>query len=129
MIAIERKRKYQRVCRPVDSLVSGCNASTLLASFPPPFHDLHERPAAQLVECETRRQRLILRDRAAVQCAKEVVEQALAGGGVVEDIADECGLSRLLDEVVKTVRGRFQSFEEKRVDGGIARRKLRGIEI
>src|SRR5260221_6441983 len=129
MAATLRKPKSPRVCRPVDTPVSGFNAPTALTPFPPPFHDLHERPAAQLVECEAGGQRFILRDRAAVQCAKEVVEQALAGGGVVEDIADERGLSCLLDEVVEPVRGRFQSLEEERVDGGVARRKLGGIEV
>src|SRR4029453_15607180 len=56
---------------------------------PPSLQDPEERPAADLVEGEPGRGRLFGRDGPAVEAAQEEVQQALAGGGVVEDVADE----------------------------------------
>src|SRR5438067_2367375 len=64
-----------------------------------------------------------------VKSAQEVVEQALAGGGIVEDIAHERCLSGLLNKITQANRRRAQTFQEERIDRGVARRKLGGIEI
>jgi hypothetical protein len=67
----------------------------LAGSFPEAtiVEDLHEAARAQFIQRQARRQRFLLRQRAAVDAADEVVEQALAGRGVVEDVADERGLA------------------------------------
>src|SRR6202011_2984175 len=71
--------------------------------FPPPLQDLHERAAAQLLQREAGGQRLLLGDGAAVERAEEVVEEALTGRGVIEDVADQRGLPRLFDEVAQAL--------------------------
>src|SRR5207248_5934445 len=81
----------------------------LLASATP-FHDLHERAAAQLIECQSSRQRFLFRDRAVVQCADEVIEETLSGCGVVEHIADERRLSRFANEVAEAIGRGGESF-------------------
>src|SRR3954453_5372161 len=95
----------------------------------PALQNLHERAAAELVEREPRRERFFLRDRAAVEGAEEVVQQALARRGVVEDVADERRLAGLLDEIAEALRRGRESLEEEAVDRGVARRELRGIQI
>src|SRR5688572_12088462 len=45
------------------------------------------------------------RDRAAVYCAEEEVKQALAGGGIVEDVADQGGAGGFFDEVAEAFAG------------------------
>ena len=52
--------------------------------------------------------------RAAVDRAQEVVEQALAGRGVVEDVADERRLRRLVDEVRAAARRPASSPSRKK---------------
>src|ERR1043165_1446081 len=96
---------------------------------PPRRHDLHERLAADLVEGEPGGERLLLGDRAAGDAAQEVVEQALAGRGVVEHVADQGGLRRLVDEVLEALRGGREAIEEEAVDGTVARGQLSGMEI
>src|SRR5688572_5537082 len=64
------------------------------------LQDLHERPPPQLVHRQPGGQGLFLREGAAVDAAQEEVEQALAGGGVVEDVADQSRLGRLGHEVL-----------------------------
>src|SRR3954465_9010423 len=64
-------------------------------------HDLDEGLAADLVERQPGRQRLLLGDGAARDAAQEVVEQALAGGRVVEHVADQGRLRGLVDEVAQ----------------------------
>ena len=94
-----------------------------------PFRIFTNERAAQLLEREARRERLLLGERAAVHAAQEVVEQALAGRGVVEDVADERRLAGLLDEVAQALGRGGEAFEEEGVDRGVARRQLRGVEV
>jgi len=68
------------------------------------LQDFDERAGAEFGEREARQLlRLFLGDGPAVDGAQEVVEEALAGRGVVEHVADEGGLGRLLDEVAEAV--------------------------
>src|ERR1051325_11744952 len=85
-----------------------CSATSL--------QNLHERSRAQLVQREAGRQGLVFRQRAAVDAADEIVEQALPGRGVVEDIADQRGLSRLLHEIAQPFGCGGEAFEEERID-------------
>ena len=94
------------------------------------MQDLHERPRRELVERQAALlDRLLLRDRAAVHRAQEVVQQALPGRGVVEHVADERRLRRLLDEVAQALGRGVEAFEEERVDRGVARRQLRRVQV
>src|SRR5256714_8418623 len=75
------------------------------ATFAPALQDLHERSAAQLLEREAAHlDRLAFRDGAAVQGAQEIIQQSLSGRRIVEHVADERGLRRLVDEVRQTIR-------------------------
>src|SRR5262245_25053856 len=56
------------------------------------FQDLDEGAPSQLLEREARSQHLLLRDRPARDAAQEKVQEALPGGGVVEDVPHERGL-------------------------------------
>src|SRR5207237_5950102 len=113
---------HQRAGRPRSPYdLAGGGATSL--------HDLHERAAAQLVERETGAERFLFRDRAAVHSAQEVVEQPLSRCGVVEDVADERCLSRFLNEVAEPIGRGAERLDEERVDGGVTRRQLRGIQI
>src|SRR2546421_2349728 len=73
--------------------------------------------------------RLRLGDGPAVDCAQEVVEEALTRRRVVEHVADESGARGLLDEVAQSLRGGPEAFEEEGVDGCVARRELRGVQV
>src|SRR5204863_9136722 len=87
-----------------------------------------ERAGAQLVRRQSRQaNRLVLGDGPAVDCAQEVVEEALPRRRVVEHVADECGARSLLDEVAQALRRRPEAFEEEGVDGCVARGELRGV--
>src|ERR1700745_4183235 len=68
-------------------------------------------------------------DGAGVQRPKEEIEQALAGRSIVEDLADERRLCRLLHEVRKPLRRLREPLEKERVTGGVARRYLRRMEV
>src|SRR5258706_2164025 len=94
------------------------------------LQDLDERAAAQLGGGQAAHlDGLGFRDRAAVPGAEEEIEQALAGRGVVEDVADEGRLSGLRDEVRQPRRRGFEAVEEERVERGVARGELRGVEV
>src|SRR5260370_29910098 len=95
----------------------------------PPAENLHETPASQLLESQARRERLFLGDRAAVQRAQEVIQEALTGSGVVENVADERRLPGLLDEIAETVGSGGEAFQEEGVNGGVTRGKVRRIPI
>src|SRR5438552_477616 len=71
----------------------------------------------------------LLRDRAGVDAAQEEVEQALAGGGVVEDVADQRRLRRLVDEVLEPRPGGVDALEEEAVQRAVARHELRRMQI
>ena len=92
------------------------------------FQNLHKRLAAQLLERQAAHlHRFRLADRAAVHRAQEIVQQPLPGRRIVEHLADQRRLRRLLHEVAQPVRRGGQPFEEERVDRGIARaRTARG---
>src|SRR4051812_45681329 len=88
---------------------------------PPPLQNPHERPPPQLLQGQPRPlQRLLFRDRPAVDGAQEVVEEALAGGGVVEDLADQRGLGGLMNEIAQAVGGGVEALQEEGVEGGVA---------
>ena len=83
----------------------------------PRRQDLRERAQLDLLRREARCGRDPRLDGARVQRAEEVVQQALAGGRVVEDVADQRGLRRLVDEVPQPIRGRREALEEEGVAG------------
>src|SRR5215510_3063908 len=103
--------------------------SSGLPPLPPRLQDLHERPAAQLLEREAGRERLLLGERARVDAAQEEVEQALAGRRVVEDVAEQRGLGGLLDERLQAVCGLGARLQEERVHGGVAGGELRRVQV
>ena len=57
------------------------------------------------------------------------VEQALSGCRIVEDIAHQSGLRRLVDKIPQTRRSRVQALQEKCIDRGVTRRKLAGMQV
>src|SRR5690606_39847092 len=73
--------------------------------------------------------RLVLGDGPAVDRPQEVVEEALAGGRVVEDLAHQSRLRRLVDEVRQTLSGLIESLQEEPEHGGVPGRKLGGMQI
>src|SRR5207244_3425987 len=73
--------------------------------------------------------RLVLRDGAAVHRTQEVIQQSLPRRGIVEYVADERGLRRLLNEIAKAFRCGVEPLEEERVDRGIARGELRRMQV
>lgn len=75
------------------------------------------------------RARLLFGQRAGVDRAQEVIEQALAGRRVVEGVTDAIGLRRLLDEGAQPRRRGVHAVEKEGMDGGVADRKLRRMEI
>src|SRR3981189_805919 len=91
--------------------------------------DLQEGAPAQLLERDAGDERLFLRECAAVDAAEEEVEQALAGGGVVEHVAHQRRLRGLADEVLQPLARRGQALEEEAVDGAIAARELGGVQV
>src|SRR5712692_10365211 len=95
----------------------------------PSLQDLHKRTTAQLLHRQPRGQRFLLGDGAAVHRPQAIVEQALARGRVVEYVANQRGLSRLLDEIAQALGCRRESLQKERVDGGVARRKLGRSEV
>ncbi len=69
----------------------------------PVVQDFRERPGAQFVQREAcQLLRFLFGQSAAVNRAQKIVEQSLTCGRVVEDIADQCGLRRFLNEVSQT---------------------------
>src|SRR5947209_1005441 len=64
------------------------------------LQDARKRSASKLVERQAAlRNRFRLGDRAAIQRAQEIAQQPLPGCRVVEQVADDRGLRRLLDEI------------------------------
>ncbi len=59
-------------------------------------------------------------NRAAVQRSKKVVQQSLSRRCIVEHVADERRLRRLLDEVAQAIRRRGEPFEKETIDRGIS---------
>src|SRR5215210_3954427 len=96
---------------------------------PAALQDPDEAARAQLVERESGRERLLFRQRAAVHPAQEIIEEALAGRGVVEDVAHQRRLSGLGHEVLEALGRGGESFEEEGVDRGVARRELRRMQV
>ena len=112
----------QRRARFSHSLGTGSKA-------PPPLEDLQERAALDLFDAQARARGLVGGEGPAEEAAQEEVEQALSGRGVVEDLAEESGLRGLLGEGMKATRGGIEALEEERVDRGVARGKLGGMEV
>src|SRR5205807_8820845 len=63
-----------------------------------PFQNSKKRTLAQLVNGQAGGERLFLRDGATGDAAQKEIQQTLPGGRVVEDIAEERGERRFLDE-------------------------------
>src|SRR5215204_7763868 len=100
------------------------------SDLPPVLQNLDEGAGAQFVGREPAQARgLRLGESAAVDRAQEVVEQTLTRRRVVEHVADERGARGLLDKVAQTLRGRPEAFEEEGVDGRVARRQLRRVQV
>src|ERR1700722_15955246 len=93
------------------------------------FHDFQERSTAQFVDGEPGCRRFLLRESAAIQAAQQEIEQALAGGGIVEHVAHQSGLGGLTDKVSQAGGSRIKALQKKRKDRGIARGKLAGMQI
>src|SRR5688572_20500509 len=69
------------------------------------------------------------RDRAAVDRAEKIVEQALTGCSVVENVTDERRFRSFFDEVFQTFGSCVEAFEKERVDGCVASRELRRVQV
>ena len=91
--------------------------------------DLQEGTGAEFGESQAGGFGFLFGEGSAAQSTEEVVEEALAGGGIVEHVSDEGGLGGFLDEVLETRGGDRQAFEKERVDGGVATGELRGVQI
>ena len=89
--------------------------------------DPQEGTGAEFRESQAGGLGFVFGEGSAAQALEEVIKEALAGGGVIEDVSDEGGLGGLLDEVFETGGGDRQAFEEERVDGGVAAGELRGV--
>src|SRR6185503_17570227 len=72
---------------------------------------------------------LFFGQRAAVNCAQEVIQQSLASGGIVENVSHQSGFRRLLDEILQTLRSGVETLQEKCIDRSIAGRQLRRMQI
>src|SRR4030095_1472182 len=115
-----RRSKRWRGSRPASARLLGAPAA----------QDGDERAAAKLVEGQGAALGGVrLRERAAAHGAQEVIEQALAGGGVVEDVTDQRRLRRLADEVAQPLGGRVEALEKEGVERGVAARQLGGMEV
>src|SRR5205823_8869721 len=68
------------------------------------LQDLQEGTRAQLVEAQSRRQQLLFFEGTAAQATEEVVEQALTGCSIVENVARHGSLRGLLNKVLQTSR-------------------------
>src|SRR5580700_7328649 len=94
------------------------------------FQDFQKRPVMQLFNCNSGQAfRLRFADRSAIDRAQEEIQQALAGGGVVEHVADERGLRRFLDKILEARGGRIESFKKKRKYCRVARGQLRRMQV
>lgn len=84
------------------------------------FEDLEERAGLQFFEGQRGGGGdFFLGHGARIDRLEEEVQEALAGGGVVEDVSNEGRLSSFLHEVLQSLAGCAHSAEEERVDGGV----------
>src|SRR5438552_3599117 len=96
----------------------------------PILKDLDERAGAQFVERYARAFcSFFFCNGSAVDCTQKVVQEALAGGGVVKNIADKRRLRGFFDEVPETFGRGVEAFKKKCKDGGIPRRQLCRVKI
>src|SRR6185312_14270753 len=95
----------------------------------PSVEDLREGAKGVLLRRETGLRSVGQVDRAAVQATEEVIEEPLARCRVIEDVPDQRGLRRLLDEVAEALRGLIEALQEECVAGGVAHGELRGMQI
>src|SRR5258708_318656 len=58
-----------------------------------------------------------------------MIQQPLTRCGIVEDFTDEGSLRSFANKVAQAFRGRIEPFEEKGIDGRVARGQLRGVKI
>ena len=79
----------------------------------PILHDLDERAPVQFLQRDAGGHGLGFGDGAAGDAAQEEVEQALAGGGVIEHVAAERGLGCGVDEAVQPPAGVVQALQEE----------------
>src|SRR5579885_2751261 len=104
--------------------------STSLPDSDAVANNFHERQSAQFRERQAGQGAgLLFRDGPALHGPQERIQQPLAGGGVVEDLADARGLGRLLYKITQPPRGAFQVLQKEDIERGIARGKLGRMQI
>src|SRR5437870_9716004 len=74
-------------------------------------------------------QSFVFRQRAAIQRPQKIIQQALPGCRVVEDVPNQSCFRRLLDKIVQAFGGRIQTLEKESIDGRITSRQLRRMQI
>src|SRR5206468_2755719 len=82
---------------------------------PAVFEDGEEGAGAEFFQRDAGGDGFLFRQRAAIDAAEEEIEQALAGGGIVEDRALQRCLRGLGDEVAQPRRRRRQALVEEAV--------------
>src|SRR5207253_3953371 len=81
-------------------------------------------------QCQARKlKRFRFSDCAAVDCAQEIVEQALTRSRIVEHIADERSLRCLLNKIPEPLARCFKTVQKERVDGCVACGQLSRMQI
>ena len=105
------------------------NSIAPLILFSPALKNFQERARAQFLERQTGGERFLFCDRAASESAQEEIEQALAGRGIVEDVAKQRGKRGFFDKCFQAIGGASQTFEEKKINSGVTRDELRRVQI
>src|ERR1051325_5623817 len=73
--------------------------------------------------------RFVFRYRAAIDRAQKIIQQSLAGGGIVEDITNQSCFGGLLDKVAQPFRSGVQTFKKESIYRGIAGRELARMQV
>ncbi len=73
--------------------------------------------------------RFIRGDGSAVDGAQEIIQEPLAGRGIVEDFSDKGSLSGFRDEITKALRCSVEALQEERIDRSVTCDELRRMKI
>ena len=99
------------------------------SSTAPGFEDFLEGAGAEFFKGKTGRKGLRFGNCAASDTPQKEIEEALTGGGVIENITKQGGLGGFLHETLEASRGSGQGSEEEAINGGVAWDELRRMQV